>query len=515
VEEILEEMTSLQEDPRELTQQQISRVRENLEKDLFSFAWFIFGFRDLVPEIHGKLASLIGKWGTPGYERIMIQIPREYFKTSLCTIANSLWQIVAEPNKPIAIFNEKQDNASMWVRTVRDVAQTSVLFQTLWPELMPPGKGRNDTRSTPRWWKWNDDEIMFQRDRAQPEASLTALGMGSAAAGRHWPKIIMDDLISEDAAHSPTVMETAKVWFDQSVYLERPALKGWVLVPCTPWAYNDVYSHALRKYPFKLYRRASLEDKDGNPDINGESTFPSKLTKRELLDHYKRDDFGFSAQMQCTPRPGRDRSFDPGWINWGKVVGEERPRFEIRVEDYDPEVKGDTRVQGVPGRVVLLSMMNKVVMLDPAPTEQSEIRRDKGARNGIVVVGKDEFGRGFILESWAGREDPLVIIDKMFSLCKKREFPVYITKLHPGKKDKDTRITGLIGGYKKGIYFHNQGSTVELVKEMAEYPYGATVDCLDIHAYDDKVSRPIGVEERLASAIMARKVEQARGPCGY
>jgi hypothetical protein len=206
------------------------------------------------------------------------------------------------------------------------------------------------------------------------------------------------------------------------------------------------------------------------------------------------------------------------------VVGEERPRFEIRVEDYDPEVKGDTRVQGVPGRVVLLSMMNKVVMLDPAPTE------------------KDEFGRGFILESWAGREDPLVIIDKMFSLCKKwgtnkmaieevnfsklyrhwivqemesREFPVYITKLHPGKKDKDTRITGLIGGYKKGIYFHNQGSTVELVKEMAEYPYGATVDCLDIHAYDDKVSRPIGVEERLASAIMARKVEQARGPCGY
>jgi hypothetical protein len=282
-----------------------------------------------------------------------------------------------------------------------------------------------------------------------------------------------------------------------------------------------------------IYRRASLEDKDGLPDINGESSFPSKLTKEELLAHYARDDFGFSAQMQCTPRPGRDRSFDTSWIRWGKVVGweEERPRFEIRIEDFDPEIKGDSRVPGRPEKVVRLCMMNIVVMLDPAPTEQSDIRQDKGARNGVAVIGQDAYGRKFILETWAGREDPLDIINRLFSLCKKwgtnkvaieevnfsklyrhwmiqesekRKFFVHIMKLHPGKKDKDTRITGLIPGYKSGIYYHNQGKTLELVKEMAEYPYGATVDVLDIHAYDGKIGRPSSLEEEYEEAVRKR-----------
>ena len=527
--------------PQDLSNQQVGQLREYLENDLFAFAWFVFGFHDLIPELHGKIGSLLGRWGQPGWEKVMVQIPREFFKTSLCTIANSLWQVCREPDAPIAIFNEKQDNAEMWVRTGRDVARGSDLFHAVWPHLLPPGIGTKAGQSMPRWWKWNDREIVFERSRAQPEASICANGIGAASAGRHWPKIIVDDLISEDAANSPTVMSTVKDWVDKAVYLERPALKGMVLVACTPWAYDDVYSHMLRTYNYKLYRRAALEDADGNQDINGESIFSQKLTTPELLQHYNRDDFGFMSQMQCTPRPGRDRSFDPGWIKWGEVdySNPERPRFRIREQDYDPSIRGDATLTETPPRTVPLSSMNKAVLLDPAPTEQNEIKKEKGARNGALVVGVDPWGRRYILQDWASRGDPLFVINEMFKLMdtwgtltigieevnfsklyrhwlmqesRRRGQVVRVIKLAPGKRDKDTRITSLIPAYRSGLYYHAQGETKELVKEMVEYPYGSTVDLLDAHAYDHKIVRPVAAEEEEREQARRRTGAQGRSP---
>lgn len=541
----LNELSSLRDaDPRDLSQQQISLFGDFLKSSLYHFAWFICEFHQLIPELHGKLAALLGKWGQPGYTRIMIQLPREFFKTSLCTIANPLWQITRDPDSPVAIFNEKEGNAAMWVRTIRDIAANSLLFQTLYPDLLPPGIGINATQSMPRSWKWNDFEITFQRNRIQPEASITALGIGSASAGRHWPKIIKDDLISEDAIRSESVMNFAKDWFDKSLYLERPATKGWDLIPCTSWGYNDLYAHVLRTYDYVLYRRAALENEQGEPDIAGESIFPQKLTTAELRVQAERDPYGYSAQMQNMPMPGRDRQFDPKWIRWGQAsAAEENPEFIINTECYDPDIVGDPRLFEKPPPSVPLRLMRKALLFDPAPTESAEIARSKSARNGVDVIGKDPWGRVFVLESWASRTDPQSVITKLFSLMRKwgtctlgieevnfsklyrfwiladqyrHKFPVNIIKLPPGKRDKDTRISRLIPGFRQGLYYFNFGQTVELVKEVAEYPYGETRDCLDALAYDYKIGRPSSPEENYVEFAQKRTQVLGRNPVtGY
>lgn len=542
----LRELSSLSDaDPRDLSQQQISQFGEFLLSSLYHFAWFICEFHQLIPEIHGKLAALIGRWGQPGYSRLMIQLPREFFKTSLCTIANPLWQIARDPDSPIAIFNEKEGNAAMWVRTIRDIAANSLLFQTLYPHLLPPGIGIEDSRSMPRSWKWNDYEITFRRNRIQPEASVTALGIGSASAGRHWPKIIKDDLISEDAVRSESVMAFAKDWFDKSLYLERPATKGWDLIPCTCWGYNDLYAHVLRTYDYKLYRRAALENEDGEPDLSGESTFPQKLTTQELRAQAERDPYGFAAQMQNTPSPGRDRQFDPKWIRWGRVAAGylDSPEFIINTESYDPDISGDPRLLEKPPPSVPLRLMRKALLFDPAPTESAEIARSKSARNGVDVVGIDPWGRVFVLETWASRTDPKSVIDQLFLLMQqwgthtlgieevnfsklyrhwiwseqtRRKFPVSVIKLQPGKRDKDTRISRLIPGFRQGLYYFNYGQTTELVKEIVEYPYGETRDCLDALAYDEKIGRPPAPEENYVQFARTRQRVVGRSPVtGY
>ncbi|KKM02712.1 hypothetical protein LCGC14_1781730, partial [marine sediment metagenome] len=203
---------------QDLSDQQIKMVKYLLDHDLFAFNWFIFRHNDLIESLHGRICNLLNLWGwcelndgswtmqpdtsqeqhiKTDYRRLMILIPREFFKTSLATRANSLWKIVNYPNEPVVIVNERLENAKKWMRSIREVVENSLLFQVVYKDLLPPGIARWDNRFRPRNWKWTDDYLQFQRSEIGiPEASLTALGIGAAAAGGHWNWLIKDYLIS-------------------------------------------------------------------------------------------------------------------------------------------------------------------------------------------------------------------------------------------------------------------------------------------------------------------------------
>jgi hypothetical protein len=119
----------------------------------------------------------------------MIQIPRGFFKTAVGTMANALFRVCKNPDEPVVIFNERLGNSQKWLRAIKEVVQSSVLFQVLYEDLLPPGIAQWDVRSTPKWWKWSDDFLQFQRGKAGiPESSVTALGIGAASAGGHWAR---------------------------------------------------------------------------------------------------------------------------------------------------------------------------------------------------------------------------------------------------------------------------------------------------------------------------------------
>jgi hypothetical protein len=266
---IITDMSTSAGDPRDLTNQQMEELRLYFNESLFHFAWTFFGFKDLVAQgprpVHWEICQLLGQLGMkadadwhPG-RRLMIQVPRGSYKTSLCTLANSLWRVCRHPDETVLICNEIVDNSKKWLRAMREIAMGNRLFQTVYKDLLPPGihwADKDKGKSLPRWWKWNDQEILFERGtQGIPEASLTAAGVGSATTGGHWTFIVKDDLVSEDAKNSEAVMQRVKEWYDSSLPLEKPPYKGVELVVCTPWTYNDVYRYILEKYEVKLYRR--------------------------------------------------------------------------------------------------------------------------------------------------------------------------------------------------------------------------------------------------------------------
>jgi predicted phage terminase large subunit-like protein len=523
--EALQTLTHPEFRAEDLAATQLPLLREELRNDLFLFARAVFGFRDLKPELHGRMAQIVANWGvSPEWRRLMFQVPREFFKTSLLTRANSLWQLTREPHLPVAVFNEREQNPKKWGRSMKEVVSGNKLYHLLFPEMCPPGIGPNAASTMPRDWRWRDD--MFDlpgREPGEPEASWTGMGTGSGSTGGHWPKIVVDDMIGREAANSDAMMRDAYDFADKLPYLQRPAERGLVMVACTTWTYSDVYTYLIRKYGYVVYKRRALED--------GESIFPEKLTTAELLHMQERDPFGFNAQMMLNPMPGRDQSLPPDILRWGSVRDDD---FVIETQFYDKSAC-EAHLSNAP-QVIPLSQMHKAILLDPAPTDDRT--KDPHSRHGVVVAGMDAWGRRYVLETQATRDEPYELINLLFRLAAKwglstvaveevvfaliyrhwlqresrlRDHHLQVVPVKPGRRDKGTRIMGLSPAARSGHVYVNRQSTRPFYQEWIEYPYGETEDVLDAASYMDEVlKRPIAPQERIEMRRRERETVYGR-----
>lgn len=309
--------------PRDLTHQQLALLKtafEDQDVGLYLFSTQIFGYKDLTTSIHLPISRFLGKWGmsettrsgriwypptetdgdiTDSWRRLMVCIPREHFKTSMCTRALALWTLARNPDATIGIFNEKEENAQSWTASIAEVVECSVLFQLIWRDIIPMGIGFWDKeagRSRPRGLKWGGTGLKFERPTIGiPELSIEPRGIGGAVTGKHYTHKILDDIIGEKTSDSVALMQDAINWVDHSRPLERPAENGQELVVHTPWAYADVYAHMLKKWPgeYKVHKRHLLENDKGEPDTDGKSIFPQKVSTQKAKKMMKTDPFVF------------------------------------------------------------------------------------------------------------------------------------------------------------------------------------------------------------------------------
>lgn len=517
---ILDQLRSLTDaDIRDLGPHDLDALRDLFNNDLFLFSSIICGGTILDPNLHGFMAHYIQRWGSPGWERLIAQYPRDHLKSTMGTRDNALWQLCRAPDQPIAIFNETVDNTKKWLRAIQSIVTGSYLFQAVYRHLLPPGIHRDDTRSMPRSWKWSDEAMDFEGKRiGEAENSVSGWGVGSAGTSHHWPKIIIDDPIGQAAYDSEAEMAKARSWFENHIYLMRPSEQGWCYYNGTPWTYNDTSVMASQRFSYKVIRRAALELPDGTPSIDGHPIYPSRFSREVLLREYKRDPFKFRAQRMCNPSAGRETSFNASWIKYGRMLVDEQgePWFEFTTPANAPtQMLGDTLI---PERVPLSSLY-KVILCDPAATDMKKQVQTKHARHGLIVEGIDQWGRRAILEAWAERCDPKDLIDRIFQLSRKWATSVvkieevsfsnlyrfWIIDLQQpnneyagqylapvpvltGGRDKDERILSLIPGYRRGDYWYNVWGTNQLLEELTEYPNCPTKDLLDAHAYDQTLT---------------------------
>jgi len=157
-------------------------LQSKLKSSLYLTAKDLCGYRDVNSKTHGKALAVLQSQSI----RKLIVMPRGTFKTSLCVVAYTIWNVIRNPNIRILIDSELWTLSRNSLREIKAHIQSDS-FQTVFP-------GWRLTLS-------NQDEITInQRTIIRKEPTITASRIGAGKTGQHYDLIIFDDLNSPNSS---------------------------------------------------------------------------------------------------------------------------------------------------------------------------------------------------------------------------------------------------------------------------------------------------------------------------
>ena len=498
----LTELVTPQKVGKSSSEQMVEVLRLRAARSLYFFSKAVIGHIDLNPYCHLAPCLFLQDFTRPAK---LYEDPRRHLKSSISTLAFPLWVFARrvargqDPNDRIAIISSTKTNAQRFLRSIKAVVETNVVFRTLFPELVP--QFSNDD-------VWNSEEIIFPRRATTPDPSIDTLGVGGKATSRHYDIVIEDDLINEENWDSPGAIEKAV----ESHRLNKNLLETPLDLQYTienAWGTYDLNRHIVdkeletavlsrssfgwnEKRSRHLPARVEKLLKEHEP---GQPIWPERFDANELAKLLQ--ELGpriFSAQYLNDPHDPDVVDFREEWLRYFTFNGQ----GDLRV----------TPTRGVPMEIVKRNELSVAMAWDPALEEKSS-----ACRSAIVVTGVDPKDRVFLLEVYARRRDPLEMIDDLFRLAKKwnpelgvgiekvlfqrvlldvarRRAPAYglssslFRELKPlPKKDKDARIRTLIGTAFAEGRVYVQSTQTDFIEEYIQFPLGKTKDILDAFAY--------------------------------
>jgi hypothetical protein len=178
----------------------LEKIRAKCKASIFWTAWYICGFRKLSIVLHYAMCEWFQRGLESGDRWFLCLVPRGHFKTSLLTIAHTIWVLINDPNKRVLIVMHNTDIGKAKGRKIKSILQGQAM-RIYFPELVPDAEDRRTT--------WTALEFSVKRTAEHAEASVTIAGVKSGVTGGHYDVIIPDDLVDFKASNSAEVMKWA------------------------------------------------------------------------------------------------------------------------------------------------------------------------------------------------------------------------------------------------------------------------------------------------------------------
>ena len=257
-------------------------------------------------QLHREITGVLDD---PGFSKKLILVPRGHFKTTLVK-AWAIQQAVRNPDERILFLSGASQHAERTVQHIETTFEKNALFRWLYPETIP-----NFNSTT-----WSKTQATIRRGQSFPEPTFDSAGIGTTLPGRHYSKIIKDDIVNDKNSNTPELEDQVIEWDASTVPLfdspEDPA--NVEIVIGTPWTHTDAYSVKRRDTDFALYVRHALET-NGKPDYdNGSPIFPERFSKErihKIRQRLENDDL-FFCQYMCDPHGGGSGDFQRDYIQY-------------------------------------------------------------------------------------------------------------------------------------------------------------------------------------------------------
>lgn len=366
------------------TPDDIVSVRNRALNDLFFLSKYIIGFKDFTT-IHQKLVYKISE---PFKHKIrMFLLPRGFFKTSLITVAHTVWQLINNPNLRILICSATFVNACKMITEIGNIFLRNPVIKALFPDWCP--KNSKDPES-----KWTESVIALpNKTSVTMEGNLEAMGIDSTITSRHYDMIIFDDIVNDLNSMTPDMRLKVLNFFKAALSLrDNPSVP--IIICGTRWHIHDLYGLIESAW-------------DGVDTIlvpaivDNESTFPERYPMNELENiKQKQGEYLFSCLYMLNPLPEELQVFKPDDIqfyHWGK---------------YNPE----TKIKDIIADDHIIPIRKCWMGVDPAVTEHS------GDYSAIVIVTTDDENNIYVVDSWRQKCSPMDLMDIIIAKCS--EWPV-------------------------------------------------------------------------------------------
>ena len=452
--------------------------REKCKTDLYYLATEVLGYGLMHEPLHRPLAERITTH-RPG-EFVGTLIPRGHYKTSLLTIAGTVFEILNNPNIRILFAHSILDLAQAMLQETKWVFHKNERFRYLFPEYaaVDPDKafGKQDEFTTPARTRGNIRE-----------PSVRTGATDATLVSSHYDLIIFDDIVDEKNCETANGREKVYRFYERALSLLDPG--GRINMIGTRWHDADVYGKIMkRKSSHWDWCVMTLKDEEGNYILP-----KAKVTVKDPDGQYREQWRGFDEEEERKLREEQSLgTFLAQYYN--DPIDPEKAKFSSKHLQYI-EIWPDVTRENV----ITLSTV------DPAISDE-----DGSCYSTIVTVQYPPDANWYVVEALRERWDELELIDAIFGVVERWNpqvvgiedvayqkalfkpikvmqhervsyFPCVPLKSYR-QGGKDYRISQLQPFWSsKRIYIDER--LVDLEYEILRYPVAETRDLIDALAY--------------------------------
>jgi hypothetical protein len=494
----------------------IKQLRWLCKTEPFFLCYTVLGYTRLSTGLHGNLAEWIKNTSHIQFREILL--PRGHFKSTLCTIADSIRIILPDDsnslphpynlgtNCRLLIAHETLEQATKFLFAITQQFLSNPMLMRLFPECIP----------NPRQQKINKNELELPRTARWPEPTIDTMGVGGKSQGRHYNFLKLDDLFGDKARDSKAERDTTIQWFDniQSFFSLVKADKFDIIG--TRWGMDDLYHHLHKNYDndkdisFVKYIRPVREPViQPDKSIKKVYIFPEEFDDKvcKVLEKNRKV---WTAQYLNDPQEGGTK-YQRDWKQLYKFVDEktcsniefyDRDLQELkyvnvwsldRIILVDPAVTGEYGLcitgMDTKRRIFVLEAEQKVF----GPAEFMDWLFRKAARWQVRCVGIEEVLFSILYQTWCLREQTI----------RNQRFKIEPLKVKKQKDDKELRADGLSTYFSANqIFFHE--SQHDLLEQFDYFGTITNYHVLDALAHGPQLWRtptPEGIANSMGEMI--------------
>lgn len=232
---------------------------------------------------------------------------REHYKSTVITFAQTIRDILIDPEITVGIFSHTKPIARSFLRQIKYELETNEFLKGIFPDILYPDP-KKDAPAVGNAWS-EDKGITVRRKTNPKEATIEAHGLvDGQPTSKHFSLLVYDDVVTLESVSTPEMInkttDALALSFNLGAHGGRRRFIG------TRYHFNDTYKTIIDREIATPRIHPATDD--------GTAAGKPVFLTQDQLDQRRRDQgpYVFGCQQLQDPRSESDHGFSDDWLRW-------------------------------------------------------------------------------------------------------------------------------------------------------------------------------------------------------